>query len=349
MSITFKFLEAGQGDAILISVDGKNILVDGGDSYENLCYPLEQLKENKQLLDLVVLTHQDNDHINGLIDLLGDKETRKLVQRIWFNSFEYDKNFYFDSNTETSTGNAIKFLEFVRQFKKENGLFTYNDCVHTEKHSTIDIFEDAKITLLSPTRKKLQDLYEKYAFEKELYSRSQSDNTSRTIANDEKTLEEFSREKCKKDNSVSNGSSIAFILTYKNRYNFLLLGDAHIDVIVNSLIKMSYSKENKLTTQLVKLSHHGSKNNISQGFLELIDADTFVISTNGGHHNHPDAITLSKIILNPERNINKKLNFIFNYEDICRKFSKISAFESINREKYNFSLTYLSDDGLEFE
>lgn len=348
MAITFKFLKAGKGDAILISVEGRNILVDGSDNYENLYRPLSSLKENKQSLDLVILTHLDDDHIKGLVNLLGDKKNSSLVKKIWFNSCEQDNIFRFDSNPQISTRNLIKFNDLVRKLREENPIFTYDDCLHTEKYSTLDIFEDTSIRLLSPTWQTLSELHEKYADEKEQLKKSQSNNISSVRMDDQKTLEEFAQEKFEKDKSVSNGSSLAFILTYKKEH-FLLLGDAHINVITNSLVRMGYSKENKLAVQLVKLSHHGSKNNIHQDFLELIDADTFIISTNGaGTHHHPDAATLGKVILNSSRNRDRKINFKFNYEEVCRRFSKMNAFEEDNRKQYNFSLTCLGDNGLTF-
>jgi len=65
------FFSVGQGDSEFIETPGGNkILIDGGPDST----VLEKLAENMPFwdrgLDLVVLTHPDSDHMNGLIDVL---------------------------------------------------------------------------------------------------------------------------------------------------------------------------------------------------------------------------------------------------------------------------------------
>jgi len=70
LSVTF--LDVGQGDAILIhSPAGHNILVDGGPSGEAITGALgRHLPFWDRHLDLVVLTHPDQDHLAGLVTVL---------------------------------------------------------------------------------------------------------------------------------------------------------------------------------------------------------------------------------------------------------------------------------------
>ncbi len=67
------FLDVGQGDAILITTpDGQQVLVDGGPSPTQLAWALgRQMPFWDRSLDLVVLTHPDDDHMTGLIPLFG--------------------------------------------------------------------------------------------------------------------------------------------------------------------------------------------------------------------------------------------------------------------------------------
>ena len=116
------------------------------------------------------------------------------------------------------------------------------------------------------------------------------------------------------------------------------MADAHIDLIVDSLKKLGYTKENPLEAEFIKLSHHGSKKNINQDFLDLIRSDNFVILTNGASHGHPDKEALSRIILNPNRNFSKRVNFICNYENILEE----NNFSWEDEEEYNFELIYRS-------
>ncbi|EYB68877.1 hypothetical protein DEIPH_ctg014orf0004 [Deinococcus phoenicis] len=64
--LTLRFLNVGQGDAVLItSPEGKSVLYDGGRSEARLQTLLRQYRV--QSLDLVAASHADADHITGLI------------------------------------------------------------------------------------------------------------------------------------------------------------------------------------------------------------------------------------------------------------------------------------------
>lgn len=64
--VTIRFLDVGQGDAILIrSPEGKTLLVDGGRSQERMQAHLNTYNVTK--VDLMVASHADADHIAGLI------------------------------------------------------------------------------------------------------------------------------------------------------------------------------------------------------------------------------------------------------------------------------------------
>lgn len=64
--VTVRFLDVGQGDAVLVrSPEGKTLLVDGGRSTTRMKTLLAQYGVDK--VDLMVATHADSDHITGLI------------------------------------------------------------------------------------------------------------------------------------------------------------------------------------------------------------------------------------------------------------------------------------------
>ncbi|WP_145999412.1 ComEC/Rec2 family competence protein [Deinococcus sp. UR1] len=65
-TVTIRFLDVGQGDAILIrSPEGKTALIDGGRSAERLSDQLEKYGVTR--LDLMIASHADADHIAGLV------------------------------------------------------------------------------------------------------------------------------------------------------------------------------------------------------------------------------------------------------------------------------------------
>ena len=95
-------LQAQYGDCLILqfgtTAKPRYILIDGGPprTFENhLETVLGEIVKTKKL-DLVVLSHVDNDHIVGLLDLFaaleedqanGDKP-RVSVVGVWYNSFQ---------------------------------------------------------------------------------------------------------------------------------------------------------------------------------------------------------------------------------------------------------------------
>lgn len=99
--IKLHVVQAEYGDCFILESksgnDSVNVLIDGGpyQTFEKHLKPTLQKLPLNGKLDLVVLSHIDNDHIIGLIDLLeelkterekGEKELIK-VGKLWHNSF----------------------------------------------------------------------------------------------------------------------------------------------------------------------------------------------------------------------------------------------------------------------
>ena len=79
-AFTVTFFDVGQGDAIYITTAmGNRILVDGGPN----SIILEKLGKSipfwSNRIDLLVLTHTDADHLNGLIDVLERYEVEHIL------------------------------------------------------------------------------------------------------------------------------------------------------------------------------------------------------------------------------------------------------------------------------
>ena len=65
------FYDVGQGDAIFVETpDGKQVLIDGGPSSVILEKLGKEMPFYDRYIDLVVLTHPEYDHINGLIEVI---------------------------------------------------------------------------------------------------------------------------------------------------------------------------------------------------------------------------------------------------------------------------------------
>jgi len=74
------FLDVGQGDSILIqTAKRQNILIDGGPD-QNIIYKLDKyIPFFQRKIDLMILTHPDPDHLNGLVAVL---RRYKVIQAI---------------------------------------------------------------------------------------------------------------------------------------------------------------------------------------------------------------------------------------------------------------------------
>jgi beta-lactamase superfamily II metal-dependent hydrolase len=280
---------------------------------------LEKIKEANQRIDLLVLSHVDEDHIAGLLAgfKLGEL-LEELTDKVWFNSgkliFEHFNQTPDETNlvdlgsnltgtdvdNQTSIGQGVKFEVFITA----KGIWDHELIVAGQVHELFGI----KFTMLSPNEDKLRKLLVKWEREKpdSLTSSTDTDYDSSFAA----LLE---NDQFENDTSIHNGSSIAFIFEYEDK-RLLLTGDAHDEVIVENVRKLGFNENNPLLLDYVKLSHHGSKYNTSPEFLSIINCQHFIISTNANRHGLPNKRTLARIVAQfPNANL------LFNYPDIIKK------------------------------
>jgi len=90
-----------------------------------------------------------------------------------------------------------------------------------------------------------------------------------------------------------NNTSIVGRLTYKN-FSLMLTGDAEKDVL--DKIASNNSNEN-LSSQILKISHHGSKNAISDNFYQKVNPTHAIISVGADNKfGHPNKETIDKLL-----------------------------------------------------
>ena len=72
--VTIKFIDVGQGEAILIALPEKTMLIDAGPtgSAPKIAQVLQELGRNK--IDYLVATHPDEDHIGGMADVISNTQ-----------------------------------------------------------------------------------------------------------------------------------------------------------------------------------------------------------------------------------------------------------------------------------
>lgn len=100
-NIRVEMLPALEGDCILISLGNElkrtHILIDGGFAvtYENYIKPrLKEIASKGEHISLVVVTHIDTDHIEGILELLKENKTADnpqiiTIEEVWHNSYRH--------------------------------------------------------------------------------------------------------------------------------------------------------------------------------------------------------------------------------------------------------------------
>ena len=338
-----RFLPAFNGDCILISFkhegNERNILIDGGipKTYQRHLKPeLDKLVNRGEKIDLLIVTHIDDDHIGGIKELYQDTEFSKdFIKEIWFNSGDLLSDYFGseretvraveiikDNQTEMSVGQGIT-LE--KELKVEKGNWVQKLIrVSDNKIDFLGLF----ITVLSPNEEKLKRLHKHWEIEMDKKVKMSGEHDDFNIP-----ISELIKRKFNEDKTIPNGSSIALLIE-KNSKSVLLLGDALPSVVSDSLERLRMvSEENKLKLDLVKVSHHASKGNTSPKLLSLMECNKFVVSTDGSKHGLPDKEAIARIIASqPDSTI------YFNYDEISKEI-----FTQEDKDHYSFSCSLLSE------
>lgn len=329
MSTTIQILHASHGDCIFLrhEQDGNtfNLLIDGGppDTFGQLygyAKPLrlllEELKARGEFIDLAVITHVDDDHIGGLLEAMSfDDYLPSLVKEFWFNSYGLICSEYGELDTNKNEVKGIagretktSITQGVTLEEKLSQLNWYKQVIHNEVSPITR--SGLEFTILSPSVKTLKRLGR--AWERE-YPPTEK-KTAKKESDHKFPFSHFlSEDRFKSDRSIPNGSSIAFILRIGD-VKLLLLADSYASTVQRKLKLLGYSPNNPLECSLVKVSHHGSRGNTSQGLLSLIASKRYVISTDGSIFGHPDKRTIARIL-----GAQKDNNVYFNYESVIRR------------------------------
>jgi len=128
------FLDVGQGDAILISQGNNQILIDGGPSGQTL---LEKMGRNipfwDRKIEMVVVTHPDQDHIQGLVSALKNYRVENILE----NSRESDSQVYQNLKNEIENKKINKIdAEAGTKIKFSNG--AEMEIIYASKENTKD-------------------------------------------------------------------------------------------------------------------------------------------------------------------------------------------------------------------
>ena len=340
-----KFLPAMYGDAFIIHCqkDGEEgvVVVDGGPSSNGRMNVFVNEVEKYNPIDLMILTHQDKDHIEGILHYVTKhkKDEPFPVKRLWVNCA---RKIHYDSSPDLSPSQASNLADAFNEIEERQDLCWKEKIVNRFDTSDISF---ADIDILSPDKYLLERFLPVYEQRAEGKGVNLTAGEQKEEKPEDVSLEELVTYK-KDDPSEANYqefvnmATIAFILRCDG-LSILMLGDSFPKQIEAALREREFSLENKLKVDFVKVAHHGSRNNISNDLLDLIDCDNFLISTNGGagKSKHPDREALANIICHPGRDRKRTVHLHFNYS--------VASIESANQYKlfkpneskdYNFEI-----------
>lgn len=326
-----EMLPALHGDCLFVEYGDarrtRRLLVDGGPigAYGALEQRLAQLSAGDRRFELIVLSHVDTDHIDGLVRLFANPRPWPFVVKdVWFNGWRHLEQAH--GLLGGRQGEYFSAL-LARRLDDDqwNGAFG-GSAVVVQDEGPLPARELAGgmlLTLLSPTPKKLDKM--RAAWRKDIagaFEPGDLDAAWQQLATQTRylprkgllgstpELDELLKKQSKPDNAAANGSSIAFLAEFGGK-SCLFLADAHPDAVCASLRRLLAARGlERLAVDAVKLAHHGSKGNTTDALMALIDSPRFLFSSNGAQFGHPDREAVQRVIA---RSAHPSPTLFFNY------------------------------------
>ena len=298
-------------------------MIDGGPSgiYKKSLAPrLLEIRSQRGMkgqeplpVELIMVSHIDDDHIHGLLDLMNELvqwPARKShlplsIQSLWHNSFarllqqesphvrrtfaaafgleqpaaavHSDRRHRDVGKVLASVQQGVDLEDFAQQLGLKNSQSADGLILAAKPYTPIRIGK-LKFTVLGPQQKELDVVREKYRkwLEKRAKVKARVATSSRP------------------DTAPFNLSSIVVLVEAGGR-KMLLTGDARGDKIIEGVKEAGLLKRGKtLHVDVLKAPHHGSDRNVTPAFFETITADHYVFSGDGQYGN-PERSTLEML------------------------------------------------------
>lgn len=310
-ALRFEALGAGYGDALLLSCphDGRDwrLLIDTG---PDECWPMlkERLSrlpadaQGRRHIDLAVISHIDHDHIGAAKALFDDRSLGLSFGDVWFNAPPRM------ATRGVAEGQTLAdLLGAARRELPWNSAWQSALAVTTESQPFIELPAAAgapRLTLLSPTPATLARLFKVWARELAKLRRPAKPATptaaSRGLGGPD--IEALAARVTATDHAPANGSSIALLLEHRGA-SVLLAADAYAPVLTAAIEALAAHRGVALPWQVdvFKLSHHGSRANVTTSLLKTVQASHCVISTSGAIFGHPDDEAIARVVLHGRR------------------------------------------------
>lgn len=305
MLFDFEALDADEGDCLLLhygaAEDPRHAVIDGGlaRTWVNRLRPrLEQLRERHELddetslaLDLVVVTHIDRDHIEGIVTMFeelaeGTETPPWTIDCLWHNGFDNSLGTNQIAAIRKHAGGAQGVADGLalrslakRRVRSINGPKEQLPARFVLRGAgavpSIPFDGGLTLTVLAPTVDELHRLQTVW----DAYLQQHPDEEAGGAAATKRTV------------TPENLSSIALLAKVGHR-TVLLAGDTGHQQLLDGLTAAEVLGEGeRCELDVMKVSHHGSCNNASLELFDRVHAKHYVFCANGKHSN-PDIETL---------------------------------------------------------
>jgi beta-lactamase superfamily II metal-dependent hydrolase len=322
-------LGADRGDCAVIeygnATEHFGVLVDGGT--RGTAERVRAAIDERPLVswDLLVVTHIDHDHIGGVLELLKDPLMSGKFKDVWFNGRQHLDDDAFETQTveegvalekhladsgipwnKAFGGNAVRLLSDGSAVSKPLSIGASATVVSPglPQLSTLAGWWDTQAAL-AKERKAAKEESEREAARMAAEPIHDGWEAMALAVGGPDEIRRLADVKPDKDGSAANGSSIAFIFKFHKR-SILMTGDAHSDVLFGASSKLPADVQSRV--DVMKLPHHGSARNVTIAVLKAFPAGSYVISTDGSHHDHPDNEAIARVV-----RFNKSAKVYFNY------------------------------------
>ncbi len=320
-----EMLPARHGDALLLTwgEEGRRrrMLIDGGPAtaYESVRTRLVEVADEGPL-DLLVLTHIDGDHIEGLILLVNDAAVALDIKNMWFNG-----SAQLVDEMGPVQGEILSALVTARDIPWNAHFGNRAVCVDDDGPLPVrELPGGLRLTVLGPDRATLrrlrdnwrqtcEDAHLEFGSAEEalavLRGRKYLNPAAGYLGEERLDVHALATAAAPKDYSLSNKSSIVLLAEYGSA-RVLLAGDATPGALVPAIRRLLAERGLvRLPLSAFKLPHHGSAGNVTAEVLDLAPAEHYLFSSDGSQFGHPDDSAVARVL----EASNGGVNLVFNY------------------------------------
>jgi beta-lactamase superfamily II metal-dependent hydrolase len=324
--LRIELLPAQHGDALLLQwgdpADGHALLIDGGPAgaYAGLTERLAKVRDHGGL-DLLVLTHIDADHIEGLLLVCNDAALALPIDEVWFNGYGQLRD-----DRGALQGEMLTALVTARDLPLNARFGQRAVCTRADQPlDPVTLDGGLVLTVLGPDRSTLDALLDAWKdtldeagldFESTHDALDLLRGRKRLVPaesylsdEDELDIHDLAVRTTPRDYSLPNRSSIVLLAEY-GKARVLLAGDATPGVLVPACRRLLAERPDlELPLSAVKLPHHGSAANMTSELVGLLPAWHYLVSSDGSRFGHPDDVAIARVLEFGPR----ELELVFNY------------------------------------